>query len=592
MILLRPRIYAITFSASLFAAFSCSDANYRSVTILETTDVHGTILPYDFIEKKELANSQASAYSYIRKVRAEEKSVVLLDDGDNLQGQPPVYYFNYIDTVSEHLNALAMNYMGYDACTAGNHDIETGHAVYDRLVKEYRFPWLAANAVDSKTGQPYFKPYAIINKAGVRIAVLGMITPEVPTWLPPELYSGIEFRGMVETAKLWMPVLLREKPDIVVGLFHSGWDERLDHAPSPGMHDDRGAADVAANVPGFDIIMCGHDHKVVNKKIVNTAGDTVLILDGGSRSEKIARADIRVPARKAGKHRPKLSGEIIDVDKYKPDGEFVAKFSDQDKTLRKYVNKVIANSESDISTRDSYFGSSAFVDMIHRVQLEVTHAAVSFAAPLSFDVKISSGPVTVGDMFKLYRFENQLYKMKLTGKEIKDYLEFSYSEWLNTMKGPGDLMLKLRLDNSGRPLITNGEAWFRNQPYNFDSAAGIDYTVDVSKPEGSRVRITGFSDGRPFIPDSVYSVAINSYRGNGGGGHLTSGAHIPPGRLAEHLVASTDRDLRYYILKEIEKEGVIKPQPLGNWRIIPEKWVNEARSREYSLLFGNKHRQE
>ena len=198
----------------------------KAITILQTTDLHGVILPYDFIEKEEMKASLAGVAAYVKKVQeAVTGPVILLDNGDNLQGQPPVYYYNFIDTVSPHIHAEALNYLGYDAGTVGNHDIEAGHSVYDRLVNEYDFPLLAANAVNKATGKPYFKPYTIIEKKGIRVAVLGLITPAVPNWLPPELYSGIEFRDMLETAKKYMPVIFKEKPDLVVGLFHSGWDE-------------------------------------------------------------------------------------------------------------------------------------------------------------------------------------------------------------------------------------------------------------------------------------------------------------------------------------------------------------------------------
>jgi 2',3'-cyclic-nucleotide 2'-phosphodiesterase/3'-nucleotidase len=227
--------------------------------------------------------------------------------------------------------------------------------------------------------------------------------------------------------------------------------------------------------------------------------------------------------------------------------------------------------------------------MIHTIQLETTGADISFAAPLSFDVQINKGPVTVGDMFKLYRFENMLYTMSLTGDEIKKYLEYSYSGWYNTMKGPADMLLKLRTGKDGKPTITNGKAWFKNQSYNFDSAVGIDYTVDVSKPEGSRITIKGFTDGRPFEHNKTYKVAVNSYRGNGGGGHFTEGAGISKDELRKRLISSTDRDLRYFILKSIEAKKSISPVPLNNWKVIPEKWVKTARSSEYGLLFGTKN---
>ena len=580
------RLLSINFIL-IITLVSCSVTGKKSIRIIETTDIHGVILPYDFIENEKMNVSMASSFSYIRQVRNSKNFTVLLDNGDNLQGQPEVYYYNFIDTISPHFLAEVMNYMGYDAGTVGNHDIEAGHTVYDRVAKEYNFPLLAANAVDIKTGNPYFKPYQIIKKEGLKIAVFGLVTPAIPNWLPPELYSGIEFKDMVETARKWMPVILNEKPDLVVGLFHSGWDRTEGKSERTNNLSENGSAAVAYNVPGFDIIFCGHDHKVANEKFVNSIGDTVLILNGGSRSEKLAEADVTIASRKIkGKRQIKISGQLINTADYKPDPEFIAKFSPQYKVIGEYVNRVIGTSSTTITSRDAYFGPSAFIDMIHSLQLEITGADISFAAPLSFDVQINKGPITVGDMFKLYRFENMLYTMSLSGDEIHKYLEFSYSGWLNTMKSPDDLLLKFRTGKDGKPIITNEKAWLKNQSYNFDSAAGINYTVDVSKPEGERIEIKSFTDGRPFEKNKMYKVAVNSYRGNGGGGHFTEGAGIAKDELRKRLIASTDRDLRYYILKSIEAKKTINPVPLNNWKIIPEKWVNSARSSEYPMLFG------
>jgi len=580
------RLLSINFIL-IITLVSCSVTGKKSIRIIETTDIHGVILPYDFIENEKMNVSMASSFSYIRQVRNSKNFTVLLDNGDNLQGQPEVYYYNFIDTISPHFLAEVMNYMGFDAGTVGNHDIEAGHTVYDRVAKEYNFPLLAANAVDIKTGNPYFKPYQIIKKEGLKIAVFGLVTPAIPNWLPPELYSGIEFKDMVETARKWMPVILNEKPDLVVGLFHSGWDRTEGKSERTNNLSENGSAAVAYNVPGFDIIFCGHDHKVANEKFVNSIGDTVLILNGGSRSEKLAEADVTIVSRKIkGKRQIKISGQLINTADYKPDPEFIAKFSPQYKVIGEYVNRVIGTSSATITSRDAYFGPSAFIDMIHSLQLEITGADISFAAPLSFDVQINKGPITVGDMFKLYRFENMLYTMSLSGDEIHKYLEFSYSGWLNTMKSPDDLLLKFRTGKDGKPIITNEKAWLKNQSYNFDSAAGINYTVDVSKPEGERIEIKSFTDGRPFEKNKMYKVAVNSYRGNGGGGHFTEGAGIAKDELRKRLIASTDRDLRYYILKSIEAKKTINPVPLNNWKIIPEKWVNSARSSEYPMLFG------
>jgi 2',3'-cyclic-nucleotide 2'-phosphodiesterase / 3'-nucleotidase len=567
---------------------SCSEPGEKHLVIVETTDIHGVILPYDYIEKAKLNASLASSFTYIKQIRKESEATVLFDDGDNLQGQPEVYYYNFIDTLSPHFLAEVMNFMKYDAATVGNHDVEAGHEVYDRLVKDYNFPLLAANAVEIKTGKPYFIPYYIVVKDGIKIAVLGLVTPAIPTWLPQELYAGIEFKDMLETAKLWMPEILRAKPDLVVGLFHSGWDRSGVDLKTTDQLSENGSSAVAYYVPGFDIIFNGHDHKLANEKIVNSAGDTVLILDGGSRSEKLAQANITFTSRKINGNKQKIiSGKIINVSDYLPDPEFITKFNPQHLKINEYVNRVIGYSTSTISSRDAYFGSSAFVDMVHSIQMEITGADISFAAPLSFDVQIPEGPVTVGDMFKLYRFENMLYTMKMSGEEVKKYLEFSYSGWFNTMKGPSDMLLKLRTGKDGKPLVTNGKAWLKNQSYNFDSAAGIEYIVDVSKPEGARITITSFTDGRKFEMDKIYKVAVNSYRGNGGGSLFTEGAGIEKNKLRSRVIASTNKDLRYFILKSIEAKKTINPVPFKNWKIIPENWAKQASLREYVLLFGN-----
>ena len=568
-------------------AFSCSEAAKRKIIILETTDLHGVIFPYDFTEQKELNSSLANIATYLKKLRQKKTPVIILDNGDNLQGQPSVYYHNYLDTVSPHLNAQVMNFLGYDAGTVGNHYIEAGHAVYDKLIKEYNFPLLAANAVSTETGKPYFKPYHIVEKKGIKVAVLGLITPSVPNWLPPELYSGIEFRDMTETAKQWISAIKEEKPDLIVGLFHSGWDKSEISLQGNNNIIEDGSASVAYNVPGFDIIFTGHDHNIANEKIVNISGDTVLILNGGSRAQKIARADITIlPGKNTGTKTSIIKGEIVNVEDYRADPDFLSKFDLEFKRIEQYVNRVIANSSETISSRDSYFGSSAFVDMIHSIQLELTNADISFAAPLSFDVKISSGPVKVADMFKLYRYENFLYAIYMSGEEIKDYLEYSYDQWLNTMKGPQDNLLKFRVGNNGKPVLNNGRAWLRNQSYNFDSAAGIDYVVDISKPEGSRILIKSLSNGRPFGKKNIYKVAINSYRGSGGGSHLTSGAGISKNDIKSRIIFSTDRDLRFFMMKYLENKKIINPSAFNNWRIIPEQWVEVAAPRDYQLLFG------
>jgi 2',3'-cyclic-nucleotide 2'-phosphodiesterase/3'-nucleotidase len=232
------------------------------------------------------------------------------------------------------------------------------------------------------------------------------------------------------------------------------------------------------------------------------------------------------------------------------------------------------------------FGDSPFVDLIQKIQLELTKADVSFAAPLSFNAEIRRGSVHVRDMFSLYKYENLLYTMELTGQEIKNYLEYSYGHWFNQMKNENDHLLNFKTDDNGNIVEQNGHPMLESQYYNFSSAAGINYTVDVTKPEGQRITITSMSDGKPFDLSKKYNVAINSYRGNGGGGLLTKGAGIPKEKLADRVITSTPKDLRYYLMKWIQKQKHVKPETINNWKVTPEYYWERGKERDYKLLYG------
>ncbi len=555
-----------------FSLFSCS--NPRQIDIYATTDLHGLLLPFDNTEGEPVDHSLSNLASLVEEKG--NQNIVLLDNGDILQGDPLAYYYNFIDTSRIHVVADILNYLGYDAATAGNHDFETGHFVYDRIRKEYDFPLLAANAIDERSGEPYFKPYTVIKKKGYKIVVFGLITPSVPKWLPKSLYNGIRFEGMVETAKKWMPIIKSEDPDIIIGLFHSG----LGNEDNPD-DDENSTLAVATNVPGFDVIFAGHDHNKENKTVTDIEGNIVLVLDGGSRAYNLMHAKVMFGEQKSVKI---TSGEVIAMNSLPQSASFNKRYESVSDTLNQFTSEVIGSSSVSISTRDAYFGPSAFVDLIHTIQLDITGADISFAAPLSFDEFINKGEIRVRDMFRLYRFENFLYTVNMTGHEVDRYLEHSYGLWLNTMSGKNDYLLKYRTDDKGMPVLVNDMLRLRNASYNFDSALGIKYTVDVSKNQGERVSVSSFSDGRPFCPDSAYTVAVNSYRASGGGGHFAA-AGIDHEVLGSRIVSSTDRDLRYYLKEWISQKGEIKPMPIADWSIIPATWTSEARKREMKLLF-------
>lgn len=570
------------------------NAQSIKIKLIETSDVHGAIMSFDMLGDSTTSSSLAQVHSYANFERhLVGQKVILLDNGDILQGDPIVYYYNYEDTSKAHIYAQAMNFMLYDAATVGNHDIETGHPVYDKFNREINFPWLAANAINTETGEPFFKPYAIVEKAGVKVAILGLITPAIPQWLPEILWEGIEFEDMIVSAKKWVKIIKeKENPDLLVGLFHSGIDYTYNNENKDTYRNENASRLVAEQVPGFDVVFVGHDHAGWNFKTANVDGDSVLIVGtlAKAKTVAVATATMNYDSTLNRWNKENIIGEIINVSNYKPDDHFMSKFLLPLNVIGNYVAKPLGRISKKITSKESLFGPSVFVDLIHSFQLEQTGANISFVSPLSFNTEIDSGWIRVKDMFKLYRYENFLYTMELSGQEIKDYLEYSFAGWFNEMKSIDDHLLKFKRGAEGNIIYSkrSNSPMLEERYYNFSNAAGVYYTVDITKPQGERVNIKSLSDDSVFKLDNKYTVAINSYHGNGGGGHLTRGAGIPIEELSSRVISSTDKDLRYYMMKWVEKEKTITPRMLNNWEIVPREWWEKGKEKDYTLIFGDK----
>ena len=563
----------------LLWAFLSLSATTREVKLklIETSDIHGNFFPYNFITQQDWNGSFARVYTYVQQERQTYgDNLLLMDNGDILQGQPSAYYYNFMDTVSTHITAAMMNYMGFVVGNMGNHDVEAGHSVYDRWIKQCKFPVLGANIIRTSDGQPYLKPYEIIERDGIKIAVLGMITPAIPTWLPETLWKGLSFADMEQTARKWIPIIQeKEKPDVVIGLFHAGKEART----VAGKYREDASAEIAERIPGFDIIMMGHDHRRFCGKIANAQGDSVLLINPANNGRTVGDIEICLTVDEDKVVRKSIQGTLTDMDKLQPSQEFMAQFTPQYQAVKTFVSEKVGTFTETISTRPAYFGPSAFIDFIHSLQLDLTGADISFAAPLSFDAEIKEGDIRISDMFNLYKYENMLYTMELTGKEIKGFLEESYAIWTNQMQSADDHLLLLTERKDG-----NGYT-FTNPSFNFDSAAGIIYTVDVTKPSGQKITIQSLANGEPFDLNKTYRVALNSYRGNGGGELLTKGAGIPQDQLKDRIVNATEKDLRYYMIQYIKDKKTLSPQPLNQWKMIPEAWTQKAAERDAKLLF-------
>lgn len=555
-----------------------------TVRILGTTDVHGAFFPYNFTEQHATPGSMARISSYVKRQRSQfGRNLIIVDNGDILQGQPVNYYSNFVATDRKNIAAEVLNYIGYDAAVFGNHDIEPGHAVYDKWVKDLDCPVLCANMTDERTGRPYVKPYVLLERDGVRIALLGMLTPAIPNWLHKSLWSGVAFEELTSSARRWVQHLRSvEHADVIVGIFHSGWQGGI----TTDRYEEDATRHAAEQVEGLDAVIFGHDHR----EFMRTTDKGVVCMNPSTGALKVAQLTLTLsPActcSGCGGDGCRMAvvekrGELVDITGEEVDADYMSHFSQFVTDVNAFVNRPIGRFTRTVSSRDAFFGSAAFTDMIHRLQLSHTGADISFNAPLVFDTRIKAGTILMSDMFKLYKFENGIYTLRMTGAEIHKYLEMSYGLWTNTMHSANDHIMLLDSTSSN----DNQRSGFKNYTFNFDSAAGIDYEVDVTQPAGQRVKILRMSDGRPFSENNWYTVAMNSYRASGGGELLTRGAGIPADSIPGRITYMSQRDQRHYLTQWIESQKKITPEPLGNWRFVPDEWTRRAIARDRKILF-------
>lgn len=505
---------------------SCIEKKSTKLVLIETTDTHGAY--------QEMAEDA----SVILQMKQEwGDRLILLDNGDNMQGTPYQYLSNR-DTTNPNLVSSYLNYFPYDVIGVGNHDIEAGKDVFDKVYSEVTMPVVCANVIDEATGQPYFKPYTVLRRDGFKIAVLGLLTPYVVTWVPERLRPGLRFEPSEAAAEHWVKLIReKERPDLLVGLFHTGWEPQEQNLPEDAPLGRENATKwIAENVPGIDLIFYGHDHRAKAAYVLNTEGDTVYVVNSGCRGAGLAMAEVTLSHRET----PRIQIGLIPTTDQDPDEGLRAFLQPYLDRAERYQEEQVAELPVAISPEEIYQGSCLWVDEIHRCQLDVVKARgmeadISFAAALSHQTGLEPGMLKVKDFFGWYPFENSLAVMTMKGSDVKAFLEYAFQ--------------------------------VRKVIYNYDCAAGIDYLIDASKPYGERVAIKGMSDGRPFSPDSTYRVVLNSYRSMGGGNHFVNGCGWQQDEIAAHRAWNSVEDLRSLFIEWARAKGTLDDSPLGNWSI-------------------------
>ena len=574
-------------SAMLSGCHSLKDGEY-TLDLLTTNDVHGCWFDSSYTDGT-VKNSLFAINGLVNRFRDSlgADNVILLDAGDCLQGDNAPYLFNYVDTVSPHLFPRLVDYMKYDAVCVGNHDIETSHPVFDRVreqMEAFGIPFLGGNAIkdSSKVSDGnypfedrYFQTYRILQKGGLKVAVLGYSNPNMSAWLDESVFSGMHFVSLIPLVQQDVDKIReKEKPQVVIVAVHSGTGEGNSSNPeSQGL-------DLLSTLRGVDFVVCSHDHRPFIAE-----QDSICLVNSGSHAKNIGHGKVSLTV-KGGKIISKtLSAETIPVDISTTDTAMSNAFHPDYLKVKQFTLAPVGTLDKDMLTRDAYRGMCGYVNFIHTIGLTQTEAEISIAAPLTYNKTIDAGELVFNDLFSLYPFENQLFVINMTGKEIKEYLECSYDNWI--MSDTTGHLLKIQLREDPR---NNQETWsFVNRSYNFDSAAGIYYTVDIDKEKGERIRILSMADGSAFDPEKTYKVAMTSYRASGGG-KLLDDAGIESDRIDERIVHRYPeyREMIFkYLLKNkaIVTDKVSDRNVIGGWEFIPRMKAKKLLDNDMNLLF-------
>jgi 2',3'-cyclic-nucleotide 2'-phosphodiesterase/3'-nucleotidase len=578
------RIYIVLLSVLICASAFCrpKSGDY-TFQLLTTNDVHGHFFDSTYVSSK-LNRSLFAVNHYVDSIRraAGPQNVILVDAGDILQGDNVSYYYNYVDTVSPHVYPRMAAYMKYDAIAEGNHDVETGHSVYDRVAKDLNragIPFLAGNSFRTDNGKPYFPKYTIIKRQGIKIAILGYTNPNIKEWLSENIWRGIEFKSLIPLVQQDVDeVIAKEKPQVVIVAVHSGTGRgKGDELEDQGL-------DLFQSLKGVDFLVCAHDHSPFVKE-----GESMCLINSGSHCRFIGHGTLHLSVRKGKVVSKSVSADLIPVKADLVDTQMRKAFYPDYLAVKAFTLQKVGQLNVNLWTRDAFKGMCDYMNLLHTVCLSCAPAQISIAAPLTANGFVKKGTLVYNDLFTIYPYENQLFVIKMTGKEIKDYLEYSYDGWIQTASSPEDHVL--RIQNRNDQKLTSQKWTFVNRSYNFDSAAGINYTVDVTKPYGSRVDITTLAGGEPFRMDKTYFVSMTSYRASGGGGLLSEGAGVDTGHIEDRVVEKYPeiRNILYnYMLSNpvVDPALIGDPQVIGSWRFVPASVAEPALERDMILMYG------
>jgi 2',3'-cyclic-nucleotide 2'-phosphodiesterase/3'-nucleotidase len=543
----------------LLLAAGLAWSQQTTVTVLATTDMHGNLFPVDYVTGQPAARGLAKVATLIRAEEAGNPNHLLIDCGDTIQGTPLEYaYQDLVRTGSGPLGLkpatpldrdpmmLAMNLLGYDAMAVGNHEYNFGLKNLNRARSDAHFPWLSANTSVAAGGKERpFDAYVIKNVGGVKVAVIGITTPAVPTWEKPENIGSYRFLPPVDALKKAVADLrASQHPDLIVVAAHTGLGRDL-NTGRPDNPDENATYAMAVGVPDVDAIVFGHSHSQLAGAMVGN----VLLVQPKNWAISLARLDFTMERKPGGGWTvAKKTSRLIPVTGATPAApDILAIGKPYEELAERYLDTPVATSPAPLSAALGRVEDTAIVDAVQEVQLAYSHADVSFTALFNPAVRVPQGQVTVRQIAALYPYDNDLYVVEGDGKMVKDALENAARYYLSC---EGARCSQL-------PLTDRSVAGF-----NFDMAEGVEYEIDLTRPEGSRIRNLRWH-GKPLAPDQKLRIAINNYRAAGSAGYsMFAGAKI----IWRGQDEIRDMIVRYYTDKK-----KLPAEPDNNWRLLPDE---------------------
>jgi 2',3'-cyclic-nucleotide 2'-phosphodiesterase/3'-nucleotidase len=538
----------------LVALAGCLDAKQVTITLLATTDLHGNILPYDYLTGKPAERGLAKIATLIAAERARNPNTLLIDCGDTIQGNAlEGTYQNYVrsgvppEGLKHDPMMLVMNYLRYDAMVVGNHEYNYGLKNFDKARADAQFPWLSANTKTDPGPRKPLAPYIIKTIAGIKVAVIGITTPGVPNWEKPENYAGLTFLPAPESVRRTVEDLrAKHHPDLVIVAAHTG----LDRDPKTGMlrsnemKDENAAYEIASEIPGVDAVVFGHTHLQVPELRIGS----VLLMQPKNWGISLGRMEFMLDDTEAGRWKvtSKTSSVIPVTRETSADPKIVSIAQPYHELAEEELNHTILQSGTSLDASRSRIEDTAIIDAIHQVQMHYAKADVSFTSSFNPRATIPKGAVTVRQIAGLYFYDNELYAIEGNGKMVRDALENSARFFLGCAEA----------ECKTRRLINPAVL-----PFNYDMAEGVDYDIDLTRPEGQRITKLMFR-GKRLLDDQPLRIAVNNYRAAGSAGYGMF-------QNAKVLWRSYD-DIRSLMIRYYTERGVFPTEPDHNWRIVPE----------------------